>query len=95
MKCPKIKKKINAFLVGEEGKISKSNIIKGGIFLANLVLSLSAAEGWKTYRDHMNNDVNTLTTVTPYEGKHTNHSVHNSHGSHGSHNSHSHHSSIL
>lgn len=45
-KFPKIKKKANAFLVGEEGKISKKEIIRGGVLLtgaAGVILGSESA----------------------------------------------------
>lgn len=36
---PKIKKRVNAFLVGEEGKISKKNVIKLGVVLGSVAAS--------------------------------------------------------
>tara|TARA_Y100000034_G_scaffold79725_1_gene95669 strand:+ start:2588 stop:2890 length:303 start_codon:yes stop_codon:yes gene_type:complete len=57
MKFPKIKKKVNAFLLEEEGKISKKNMIKGGVVLGAAALALF--EGQKLvsagmeYNDHL------------------------------------------
>ena len=94
---PKIKKKVNAFLVGEEGKISKESLIKTGAMLtmfalgalksANAGCPLNSDNG---HYDHCNDMQFQKTSDEPsiVAGKHhnemhsNNHSSHNSHGSH-------------
>jgi len=44
MKIPKIKKKINAFLVGEEGKISKKKLMKTGLILSAAIGAIISSE---------------------------------------------------
>lgn len=56
---PKIKKKINAFLIGEEGKISKQALMKAGVIAGGIGTSLlfietiSALTG--THNSHYSN----------------------------------------
>ncbi|MBW2977577.1 hypothetical protein KY331_01910 [Candidatus Woesearchaeota archaeon] len=95
---PKIKKKVNAFLVGEEGKISKESLIKTGALLSMFALGalksakagcpLNTEEG--DY-DHCNDMAFIKTGPKLVTAEHQNsihqnaHSSHNSHNSHGSH----------
>ncbi|MFW6014709.1 MAG: hypothetical protein ACOCQG_06025, partial [Candidatus Nanoarchaeia archaeon] len=44
MKFPDVKKKVNSYLLCEEGKISKSSIIRAGVILAS-VASISMEVG--------------------------------------------------
>jgi len=91
-KIPKLKKKVNAFLVGEEGKISKQSLLKAGTILGAISLSsIMALKGVsaETHPDYVTH-VNSLSLG--YSGgtaaaTHTHHASHTSHGSHGSHNS--------
>jgi len=77
MKFPKLKKKINAFLVGEEGKISKSNVIKGGILLGSIVLTIgTVAAGHSSYDYHTNNSL----SDTTHQNSVAHHDDHVSHG---------------
>jgi len=76
---PKFKKKIHAFLVGEEGKISKESLIKTGLVLGTIgvaVLPVSSAV-----------DTLSLGNYTPGGSTTATHSSHSSHSSHGSHGS--------
>jgi len=93
LKIPQIKKTINAFLVGEEGKISKQSIIKAGVILS--AVSLGTVKGVIGIQDH-----NSHASATPHENSMGNleisggiasihHGNHASHGSHGVHSSHS------
>jgi len=56
MKFPEIKKTISSFLLSEEGKISKQNILKIGVFLAaaSAALSLSSQNLKATDSKHGN-----------------------------------------
>jgi len=57
-KLPEIKKTINAFLVGEEGKISKHSIIKAGVVLAAVSLSaLNIASAETTHDETLHTDL--------------------------------------
>jgi len=80
---PKIKKKVNAFLVEEDGKISKKDIMKSGIFILSAAL-MTFEQIDKSFADagysHANNFSETGNCV-----KHGNHGSHGSHSSHGSH----------
>ena len=80
MKLPKLKKKINAFLVGEEGKISKSNLIKGGILLGSMIPTVGIVVARHVSYDYHTN--NFSDTVHSNSVEH-----HASHGSHGHHSS--------
>ena len=42
---PKLKRKISSFLAKEDGKISKENLIKAGIFIASIALFAASSEG--------------------------------------------------
>lgn len=88
---PEVKKKVNAFLVGEEGKISKKSLIKTGAFLGAIavgsaVLS-SSASAQATHSNTISGSFDGATNTI--SGTHTHHGSHSSHGSHGSHGSHS------
>ena len=52
---PKIKKKINAFLVGEEGKISKQSLLKVGAMLGGAALG-TVLSARKAYAGHSSSD---------------------------------------
>lgn len=81
-KFPEAKKTINAFLVGEEGKISKQSIIKAGVIMG--AVTLGAVKGVSAGTSHQNN-VGDLglqgTMVSTSHGHHTSHSSHSSHSS--------------
>ena len=88
-KIPKIKKTINAFLVGEDGKISKQSIIKAGVVLTAVSLGVlsSANAGTHANTDHQdvtphtNNPQPQLTYSGEDSGVATTaHSHHTSHG---------------
>lgn len=89
IEIPRIKKRINAFLVGEEGKISKQSLLAIGTALGTVALSNAA----KAY-DHGGGGI--YYTTGSYKishGHHASHSAHSSHSSHGAHSSHSSHGS--
>jgi len=50
-KIPRIKKKINSFLVGEEGKISKQSLLKVGVLLGGTALG-TVLSAKKVYAQH-------------------------------------------
>ena len=79
-KIPKIKKKINAFLIGEEGKISKQSLFKTGVILGGLALSSTLIKGVDAaHGNTLNLNYNAGTGV----GTASHHGNHSSHGSHG------------
>ena len=80
VKIPKIKKSVKAFLVGEEGKISKKALMKTGALLtiaAGSAIQIEASHG------HHNSLELGYTSFYSY-GAHSDHVNHSSHGSHGS-----------
>lgn len=88
-KLPKLKKKINAFMVGEEGKISKESLLKAGTFIAFIALtsSINAAQA-EAGVNHTNSlDVYHSDPTVTTTGTHSHHASHASHGSHSSHGS--------
>ena len=79
-KLPKIKKKVNDFLLGEDGKISKESLLKAGAFVAGAavassLMAKSASADWGHSNTltltHSNDKLET--TVT-----HSHHSSHSS-----------------
>ena len=77
-KIPRLKKKIGAFLVGEEGKISKNSLLKIGGVLTGLssVALVSGAD--------ITNELQLRYTDPTATATHENHSSHSQHGSHSS-----------
>lgn len=89
---PKIKKKVNAFLVGEEGRISKESLIKTGAIVTMFALGAlksAKADVAQTDSSHTNEMGFVRTKIEPMtvDGSHRNeyHNNHSSHSSHGSH----------
>ena len=80
-KFPQLKKKVNAFLVGEDGKISKSNILNASLLLAGTGV-LVAANSQTSYAG-FSSDASCV-----YHSSHSSHGSHASHASHASHGSH-------
>ena len=82
---PNIKKKINAFLVGEEGKISKKSMLKTGAFLGTLALSSAALSNVASAQYTHTNDITASFNLGSFTvtGSHSHHGSHTSHGSHG------------
>ena len=84
-KIPKIKKRINAFLLNEEGKVSKKNMFKTGVLFAGastlIVTSASMTESSQLAHTEK------ATMEHSSHGSHASHASHASHGSHGSHGS--------
>tara|TARA_Y100000310_G_C20001758_1_gene498837 strand:+ start:213 stop:476 length:264 start_codon:yes stop_codon:yes gene_type:complete len=80
VKLPKIKKDVNAFLVGEEGKISKQSLMKTG---AMLTLVAATAEDVAAHGSHTNS-MSLGWSSFESQGSHADHYSHASHGSHGS-----------
>jgi hypothetical protein len=78
MRLPKIKKKVNAFLVGEEGKISKKSLLKVGAVLSTIALG-SALSAEKTKAELCSG------SGSATHASHSSHGSHSSHSSHGSH----------
>jgi hypothetical protein len=67
---PKIKKKVNAFLVGEEGKISKEAILKAGIISGGIAVSLLFVQGVQATHDNQTTHSNTW--VPSHDSSHSN-----------------------
>ena len=94
MKFPKIKKKVNAFLLEEEGKISKKNMIKGGVVLGAAALALLQSQKLVSadYSDNIRHGNGVLMAheqdpiangqMTAIAGEHDHHLSHQSHESH-------------
>ena len=83
MKIPEIKKKINAFLVGEEGKISKKNVATIGVVLTGVAVSaalLSKTVSADSIVTHVN-DLSVTYNNGIATGSHTHHGSHSSHSS--------------
>ena len=82
VKLPKIKKDVNAFLIGEEGKISKQSLMKAGVLLSAATIgAISESDDASAHYSHSN-------TISMSYGSWTVSSDHSNHGSHGSHGSH-------
>ena len=55
MDVPRIKKRIGAFLLGEEGKISKQSLLKTGIIIGSLAVATTlAAKSTLAHSNHYN-----------------------------------------
>jgi hypothetical protein len=98
MQFPKLKKKVNAFLLGEEGKISKNSILCVGSFLAGAAAMMAleaqeaAAQSHGSNYAHVNGldfqeNSGALMNSHDHHYNHTSHTSHASHASHGSHSS--------
>ena len=90
---PKIKKKVNAFLLGEEGKISKESLIKTGAILGIVALgTLKSVHAWHSSVggkfDHINDMGFERTSAESVKGVHENELHAQAHTSHSSHSSH-------
>jgi len=90
-KFPSIKKSLSAFLLGEEGRISKESVLKMGVIFGAAALStgilskdVNAQHSHSLYTSHT--EVPTY-QVTGYHNHHASHSSHSAHSNHGSHNS--------
>ena len=84
MKLPKIKPKIKAFLLNEDGKISKKSVIKAGIVLGSIALCGNLAKAWHndySYMDH-NSVMAADYAGESSKGEHYHHSFHMSHNDH-------------
>lgn len=84
-KVPKLKNEIKNFLLSEEGKITKNNILKTGLLLTALNAMLTPEEGLSQV--HVNGFFDGP-NASGGLGGHTSHTSHSSHGSHGAHGSH-------
>ncbi len=92
MKFPEIKKKVNSFLLDEEGRISKKNMIVTGVVLGGAALSLMQGVSAEGYTDQHNTiHDNSLDTMNEVIGGKTVgvQGFHNHHLSHASHHIHS------
>jgi len=77
-RIPKLKRKIGAFLVGEEGKISKNSLLKIGGVLTGLSSAAMVAGADTT------NELQLSYTDSTATATHENHSSHAQHASHSS-----------
>lgn len=94
MKFPELKKKVNAFLLDEEGKISKENMLKGGIVLSAIAVGLlQSAKLVAGGMEHKNNlgHVNSLSmgenqgetvSITGIHNHHMSHASYDVYGDH-------------
>jgi hypothetical protein len=79
-KLPQVKKTINAFLIGEEGKISKQSIIKAGIILGVVSLGALGVQGNHSSNLAHSNSLSPLTySGTKLSATHSNGSNHANH----------------
>ena len=81
-KIPTIRKNIEAFLLSEEGEISRKSIVKAG--LALFLLSVASASQVKDASAFGHNSYGVHTSANP-GSEHCHHGSHASHGSHSSH----------
>jgi hypothetical protein len=92
IEIPTFRKRINAFLVGEEGKISKHSLLAIGTVLGTVALSNAASaaccKGGSTPCHTNNFYTNPQTDGSSYKAIHGHHSSHGSHGSHSNHTNH-------
>jgi len=92
---PKLKKKVSAFLLGEDGRITKQAVMIAGAVLAAGALSAKNANagccdvtGTNTVPGHCWNHSNGVTAPSGPQVGHDHHYNHGSHASHASHGSH-------
>jgi len=82
---PKLKKKISAYIMGEDGKISKQSLIAIGAFIGSAALSsLLLSDSVNAHSSHTSHGTNSL-SISYSAGTAT--GTHNHHSSHGSHSS--------
>ncbi len=95
MKLPTIKKKISAFLLKDDGKISKQSLLTIGAFLSSAVISsIISSEDVLAKRCTIvddpaqsyvhSNGINPVHNGKIHYVEHSHHGSHCSHGSHGS-----------
>ncbi|MGM5482124.1 MAG: hypothetical protein ACQESF_01555 [Nanobdellota archaeon] len=84
---PTIKKRVNSFLLAEEGKISKKNLLRTGTVLAGVSGLVISSAAVLSHQNHFTGSEDGCVGHT----SHGSHSSHSSHGSHASHSSHSNH----
>ena len=81
---PKLKKKVHAFLIGEEGKISKESLLKAGTILGIIAISgtLNVNDTTaSTHSDSLNhaNGLSLSASETSTTGTHNHHANHSNH----------------
>ena len=81
---PKLKKKISAFLVNEEGKISKESLLKAGTMLSAVALGSALAVNNANAEIIHSNSLSVSYSTLTAAGTHGHHASHASHSSHGS-----------
>ena len=86
----RLEKKLSAFLLGEEGKITKQSVISVGALVGTSALLGGMAEAHTSSITSNYEPTNYM--VTGSHGSHSAHSAHSVHASHGSHGSHGVHS---
>lgn len=88
MDFPKIKKKIGSYLLSEEGKISKQNLLALGSFLGTAALSSLLLSGEASAVDsntvYHTNNLGLSYSAGTATATHTHHASHGSHASHSS-----------
>jgi hypothetical protein len=82
IKLPEFKKEIKDFLLSEEGKITKKDIVKMGMSLAVLSMIFTPSQAIAQPHTSYFYSGNQPGAPTP-QGGHVSHSSHGSHGSHG------------
>ena len=76
---PKLKKKVNAFLVSEEGKITKESILKAGVILGSFAISSALlSKGAIADTSHTNEYGQTRNEGGGFVGEHAHHASHSS-----------------
>ena len=78
---PKLKKKISAFLVSEEGKMSKESLIKTGAIIGAIALSSALAANNAAADSIHKNDLSASYSGDTATGTHVHHGSHSSHAS--------------
>ncbi|MFP4403814.1 MAG: hypothetical protein ACLFPJ_05670 [Candidatus Woesearchaeota archaeon] len=84
-KIPKLKKKLEAFILSEDGKISKKNMFKGSIlFFATSFLISNSASSLINIGSDLSLPLRDEITTTERCISHSSHGSHSSHASHSS-----------
>lgn len=86
---PVIQKKISAYIMGEEGRISKQSLIAVGAFLgsaalSSILLSESVNADHSSHASHLTNALTLGYKGGEATGTHSHHASHGSHDSHSS-----------
>ncbi len=82
-KIPDIKKEIKDFLLNEEGKISKKNVVKIGVSMAVLGMALKSQDA-SAHTNILGTHTSSFTGTAHQSGQeHNSHTSHSAHGSGG------------